>query len=162
MAARIAFFTFGVLKEPFGHEAVQGFIDRIAGVYDHMDGSDGFFARSQRDVETWEHSWGPMVIPKCAPEGMGLDRIAMTLSAWRDMKSVAAFAYRGAHGEAVSKRAEWFLPGAWPVYAAWWIDADHTPRWPEAVERFDHLHQHGPSPTAFTFRQAFDPDGQPA
>ena len=89
MAARIAFFTFGVLKEPAGHEAVQGFIDRIAGVYDHMDGSEGFFARSQRNVETWEHSWGPMVIPGCAPEGMGLDRIAMTLSTWRDVKSVA-------------------------------------------------------------------------
>ena len=56
MAARIAFFTFGVLKEPAGHEAVQGFIDRIAGVYDHMDGSEGFFARSQRNLETWEHS----------------------------------------------------------------------------------------------------------
>jgi hypothetical protein len=162
MSERIAFFTFAVLKEPVGHAAVQGFIDRIAGVYEAMDGSAGFFARSQRDVETWEHSWGPMLLPQCGPEGMSLDRVAMTLSLWRDLKSVAAFAYRGAHGEALSRRTDWFMSGPWPTYAAWWIEADRQPNWAEAVERIDRLHEQGPTPAAFTFRQAFDADGQAA
>jgi len=161
MGARIAFFTFGLMNERYGHAAVQGFVDRIAGVYDAMDGSAGFFARSQRNVETWEHSWGPMMLPKCAPEGIDLDQIAMTLSVWRDLKSVAGFAYRGAHGEALSKRTDWFTPGSWPTYVAWWIDADHQPNWVEAVERIDRLHQQGPTPAAFNFRQAFNADGQP-
>ena len=162
MAARIAFFTFGVMKDTVGSAVVQGFIDRIAGVYDQMDGSAGFFARSQRDVETWEHSWGPMLVPPCAPAGTPIDRTAMTLSLWQDMKSVAAFAYRGAHGEALSKRTDWFAPGPWPTYVAWWVGDGHTPDWVEGVDRFEHLHAHGPTPAAFTFRQAFDADGQPA
>jgi len=162
MTARIAFFTLGVMRQPVGHAAVQGFVDRIAGVYAAMDGSAGFFARSQRNIETWEHSWGPMLLPRCAPAGLKFDRAIMTLSVWRDLKSVSAFAYRGAHGEALSKRAEWFETGPWPGYAAWWIAADHQPDWAEAVQRLDRLHEGGPSPAAFTFRQAYDADGCPA
>lgn len=162
MTARIAFFTLGVLREPAGHAAVQGFVDRIAGVYAYMDGSEGFFARSQRNIETWEHSWGPMLLPGCAAAGLGFDRAIMTLSVWRDLKAVAAFAYRGAHGEALAKRADWFESGPWPAYAAWWIAPDHRPNWAEAVERLDRLDREGPTLAAFTFRQAYDAQGQPA
>src|SRR5215467_4558547 len=100
MSHRIAFFTFGVLHAPVGHPEVQGFIDRIGDVYAAADGSAGFFARSIRNVQTWEHSWGPVIAPKCAPPGVGLEQLAMTLSLWRDLGSVAAFAYNGAHGDA--------------------------------------------------------------
>ena len=114
-----------------------------------------------RDVDTWTHSWGTQVIPRCVPEGIGLDRLAMTLSTWRDLESVASFAYRGLHAEALSLRGEWFQRGPWPGIAAWWIDGDHTPGWDEAAERVDLLHTQGPTAAAFTFRQPFDAAGSP-
>ena len=93
MTARIAFFTLGVLKAPVGDPVVQGFLDRLASAYAAAEGSAGFFARSIRNVETWEHSWGPVLAPKCVPASLGLDQLAMTLSVWQDLESVAAYAY---------------------------------------------------------------------
>jgi hypothetical protein len=159
MEDRIAFFTLGVLKAPVGDSIVQGFVDRIADVYATAEGSAGFFERSIRDVKTWEHSWGPVIVPKCVPSGLPLNQFAMTLSLWRDLESVAAFAYHGAHREALSRREDWFDSGPWPSYAAWWVSGDHRPIWSEAVDRVDHLHDHGSTRTAFTFRQPFDSTG---
>jgi len=159
--ARIAFFTLGVLKAPVGDSAVQGFVDRIGDVYAAAEGSAGFFDRSVRDLQTWEHSWGPVVAPRCVPRELPLTRLAMTLTLWRDLESVAAFAYHGVHREALSKRGDWFDGGTWPAYVAWWVDGRHQPDWTEAVDRIDHLHDHGPTPVAFSFRQPFDTTGVP-
>jgi hypothetical protein len=159
--SRIAFFTFGVMHAPVGESVVQGFVDRLGDVYAAADGSAGFFARSVRDVQTWEHSWGPMLLPRCAPADLPMTQFAMTLSLWRDLESVAAFAYHGVHREALSHRSEWFRTGAWPAYVAWWVDGAHKPNWQEAVERIDHLQTHGASAQAFSFRQPFDAAGAP-
>jgi hypothetical protein len=162
MNDRIAFFTLGVLKAPVGDSVVQGFVDRVGSVYAAAEGSAGFFERSIRDLQTWEHSWGPVIAPRCVPDGLALTQFAMTLSLWCDLESVAAFAYHGVHREALSLRADWFDRGPWPSYVAWWVDGERRPDWREAVDRIDHLHDHGPTPTAFTFRQPFDSAGAPA
>lgn len=159
MSSRLAFFTIGVLKEPVGAAAVQGFMDRVAAVYAQADGSAGFFARSVRNLESWEHSWGPIMMPACVPAGLSLWQVPMTLSLWRDLESVVGFSYGGNHGEALSNRSEWFLRGPWPGFVAWWVGADHQPSWPEAVERIDRLNAEGPTPFAFNFRQPFDAEG---
>lgn len=91
MSPRVAFMTLGVLKKPVGHSEVQGFVDRLASVYAAADGSVGFFARSVRDIKTWEHSWGPVVRPRCAPPDLALDQLAMTLSLWNSLETVAAY-----------------------------------------------------------------------
>jgi hypothetical protein len=158
--SRIAFCTFGVLRAPVGDSLVQGFVDRIADVYNAAEGSAGFFDRSVRNVETWEHSWGQVIAPKCAPGGLAFTQFAMTLSLWRDLESVAAFAYHGTHREALSKRDDWFERGPWPPYVAWWTE--HQPSWGEAADRIDLLHTRGPTAEAFSFRQPFDSTGTPA
>lgn len=159
MTNKIAFYTFGVMKSPIGDPEVQGFLDRAGAVYAAADGSAGFFERSIRDLNTWEHSWGAVVAPQCAPEGVGIDQLAMTLSLWRDLESVAAFAYRGLHAEALSKRTDWFKKGAWPGYVAWWVHEEHRPDWREAALRIDRLHSQGSTPEAFNFRKPFDASG---
>ena len=75
--------------------------------------------------------------------------------------SVFAFTYNGIHAEALSKRKEWFEHPKWPSYVAWWVEAEHTPSWEEAYERYDKLHREGSSPEAFDFKHPFGADGQP-
>src|SRR5215469_1885732 len=75
MPHKLAFMTVGILREPVGHEQVQGFIDRVPSVYQSADESDGFHARSIRDMGTYLHSWGEVKLPECYPQ-MPNERIA--------------------------------------------------------------------------------------
>jgi hypothetical protein len=87
---------------------------------------------------------------------------AQTLSFWTDLESVASFAYHGLHARALQLKRDWFIEPSWPVYVAWWIGDDEVPDWQEAVRRLEHLHEHGPTPHAFTFKSPFDNQGRPA
>lgn len=151
--SRIAFYTFGILREPQGHEQVQGFCDRAQAAFAQAEQSTGFIDRSRgewggedvkpRFFDPQKHAGGPA-----------------TLSLWTDLESVCAFAYRDIHGEAFKMRRDWFLKPEWPTYAAWWIDDEHLPTWAEACQCHEYLHDHGPSPQAFNFKQPFDAQGQ--
>lgn len=159
MASKLAFMTVGILREPVGHEQVQGFVDRVPTVYEAADTSDGFHGRSIRDLGTYLHSWGEVKLPACYPQPTPNDKIASTLSLWADLESVAAFAYFGPHGEALTKRREWFGKTDLPVYVAWWVNEDHAITWAEGCERADFLHQNGPTAQAFDFAHPFDSEG---
>ncbi len=160
MAKQLAFMTFGRLLEPFGHTTVQGFVDRVPTVYAAADSLPGFVARSERSLDDYSHSWGPIVAPQCW--GGEVDsHVASTLSVWESLESVAAFAYHGAHGEAMKLRKEWFQQPGLPEQVAWWIEEGEAPTWQEAAIRMDRLHDHGPTPEAFNLKQAFDSEGKP-
>jgi hypothetical protein len=159
MPSKLAFMTVGILREPVGQAQVQGFIDRIPNVYQAVDTSDGFHARSIRDVGTWLHSWGEVELPACFPTPPSKEQIAMTLSLWQDLESVAAFTYHGPHAEALTKRREWFEKYNLPVYVAWWVPADHPIDWKEGNARLEHLHVNGPTAVSFDFARPFDSDG---
>src|SRR5258708_3978789 len=127
------------------------------GCYGAAEASDGLPDGSIRDVGTWLHSWGPVELPDCLPAPPEDTQIAMTLSLWKDLESVAAFAYHGAHGEALAKRREWFEKYKLPVYVAWWVLADHQIDWKEGNAKLEHLHLHRPSTVGFDFSRPFDP-----
>lgn len=161
MAKKLAFMTIGILHEPVGHPRVQGFIDRISGVYAAADGSEGFVDRSERNVDTWMQTWGPIAAPRCFDTPDDSPHLATTLSLWDDLESVAAFAYHGAHGEAMAKRREWFEKRDAPTYVAWWIEEGDPIDWRLACDRLDHLHENGPTASAFNFTRPFDREGDP-
>lgn len=161
MSHTLAFLTVAVLHEPVGQPRVQGFVDRVPAVYAASDAAVGFQARSIRDVATWKHSWGEVVVPNCYPKLESTDQYAMTLSLWEDLESVAAFAYKGAHAEALANRKDWFQSLGLPGYVAWWVAADHQVDWEEGADRLDHLHEHGPTAFAFNFVKPFDAAGNP-
>jgi len=162
VAKKLAFMTIGILEEPFGHPRSQGFVDRIPGVFAAADASSGFVARSIRDMETYQRSWGELEIPNGYAHIGDVLRLPSTMSIWEDMESVAAFAYHGAHGEAMSKRREWFQVNDVPEYAAWWVDEDTDRLDPADIKaRFEHLCEHGSTPYAFDFKRPFDAEGNP-
>jgi hypothetical protein len=127
----VAFTTFAILKAPPGDPAVQGFFDRLPETFGAADAFEGFVARSTRDPVTLRHSWGDPVQPRFYDPARHAG-VVFTLSLWRSLEPVNAFAYSGVHGEALRHRLEWFLEPEWPSYAAWWVDDGHVPDWHEA------------------------------
>lgn len=152
--------TYGRLRKEFGHPTVQGFVDRIPRVYDSADSTPGFVDRSKRSLEDYSHSWGEIVTPKCWGGTTSL-KSAATLSLWDDLESVVAFAYHGAHGEALKLRNAWFEHPKLPEHVAWWTEDGGSIDWQIATDMMDHLHAHGSTPHAFSIRAPFDPNGQP-
>ena len=156
----VAFTTFAIFRAPPGDPQVQGFFDRLPDTFGAADRFEGFVARSMRDPVTLTHTWGDLVYPRFLDPARH-DGAVATLSLWRTLESVNAFAYSGVHGESLRHRLEWFVKPEWPSYTAWWVADDHIPDWYEARERLEQLHDQGPSPQAFDFRRAFGADLEP-
>jgi hypothetical protein len=89
------------------------------------------------------------------------DRIMINMSVWSDLESLRGYVFRSAHVEVMRQRREWFERFEGVYLALWWVPAGHRPTLDEAVKRLAHLEAHGPAPFAFSFRQAFDPEGHP-
>jgi hypothetical protein len=168
---RVAFTTFAILLEPYGHARVQEFDDRTPHVFRAAEESPGFVARAveldqlggSNFTRDWG-AWGAFDVPRFYTLGReaGNDQRASTLSVWRDLQSVFDFVYSGLHLSALKERESWFKKPEWPTYACWWIDDAHIPTWREACNKLEHLHDHGASPHAFDFRTCFDAAGRPA
>lgn len=152
--------TFAILRAPIGDPTVQGFFDRLADTFGAADGYEGFVDRSRRDPVTLRHSWGDPVHPRFFDPAHHAG-VVFTLSLWRSLESVSAFAYHGVHGEALRRRLDWFVEPQWPSYVVWWVADAHVPDWHEASLRLEQLHDHGPTPQAFDFRTPFGADLAP-
>ncbi|MGH2367123.1 MAG: DUF3291 domain-containing protein, partial [Chloroflexota bacterium] len=126
--ARLAFYTFGILREAKGHPQVQGFFDLISATFEAAEGTDGYVDRRRgRPSEFGPRFYDPASDPG-APQ---------TLSVWEDLESVFRFAYRGLHAAALRSRKDWAVEPRWPTYAAWWVADDYLPTWQEAAERLE-------------------------
>jgi len=78
--------------------------------------------------------------------------IAINMSVWTSIESLAAFVYRTpAHVEIMRRRTEWF-DKIETSFALWWIPTGHRPSIEEGRERLRALETRGVSPTAFTFK----------
>jgi hypothetical protein len=155
--ARIAFFTMNVAREPFSQPDMRGFVERIAPVLAEASATSGFIAyppamRVKADDPT-------LIWPAAKPAA---HEAAMTLSLWRDLDAVFAFAYQAMHAEVLRLRRNWTLPPEWPMYVAWWVADDEAPTWEEAGQRHEFLRTHGSTAYAFDFRTSFDAAGNPA
>jgi len=91
------------------------------------------------------------------PFGDELEIINLTV--WASIDALAEFTYRSGHVEFLRLRRDFFEPSAQPTLCLWWIDEGTIPSVEEAIGRLAHLRAHGPTPTAFTFRHRFEPDG---
>jgi Domain of unknown function (DUF3291) len=152
--AHLAIYSFAVLREPAGHPRVQGFYDRLEAVLRTAEGADGFIA-----------------VRLDMPDGFGPRRFfdpeldagsPQSLSLWTSLESLFAFVYRGLHIEALRLRREWLVEPDWPTHAAWWVPDNQMPSWEDAAHRLEHLHDHGPTPFAFSLKRPFDAEGRSA
>ncbi len=115
--ARLAFMTFGVLRGPWGSPRVAGFEARLDRVFAAADLPPGMIACDDTEITDWtmpddDPRWGPWGRYRLAevyPDDrfdLATTREAVSLSIWRDLESVFAFAYSEPHLEALQKRGE--------------------------------------------------------
>ncbi len=83
------------------------------------------------------------------------DRILINMSVWESVDALHAYTYRSRHAGVFRNRQNWFEPLDRPHMVLWWVPAGHIPTPQEAKIKLELLHQHGPTPDAFTFKQRF-------
>ncbi|MEP3428967.1 MAG: DUF3291 domain-containing protein [Roseibium sp.] len=157
----LAVYTFNQFIAPYNSPAIKGFREAEPGAFSELERSYGFIARSGYDGDEGPDSWGTQVFPSCWTDN-GDGFAPSTLSLWVSLEALMAATYHGAHGQAFKQGHLWHdhnsqLPGS----VFWWVLNNHQPDWSEAVDRFEKLRADGPSPEAFTAKNAFDPNGQP-
>lgn len=155
----VAFVTVGLLREPFGDPVVQGFVDRVPAVFEVAEGARGFISRSVTDYETYERSWGKVERPDYLAGFENPRSVAITMSLWEDLESVAAFSYHGLHGEALKLRREWFVDTGASAHVAWWTEDTNKVDPKLAKSKMEQLHANGPTAEAFSLRKTFDAVG---
>jgi hypothetical protein len=79
--------------------------------------------------------------------------ILVNLTVWESVEALKAFVFRGDHVSVMRRRGEWFSPYGGPQVALWWIEPGTVPSPEEAKARLAYLAEHGPTATAFTWRQ---------
>ena len=162
---RLAFTTFAIMKAPYGNPVVAGFEALTEPVFRQSESAPGFIDRAreldgQTHLTNFERDWGlwgPFTVPSFYDGGheTASDTRASTLSLWKSVDAVRAFAYGGLHAMALARRGEWFRKPEWPTYAMWWVGDGHTPNWAEAADRLEALHRSGPTLIAFNFKRSF-------
>lgn len=142
---RLAQVNIGRFRAPLDSPIMAGFRAQLDPINALADQSPGFVWRLQT-----EDGNATAIRPYAAD-----DLMAINMSVWESVAALQQFVYRSAHVGTLRDRSLWFEPAEGPILALWWIPVGHIPTVAEAVERLEHLKQHGPSPYAFTFRTPF-------
>ena len=79
------------------------------------------------------------------------------LTVWEDVASLEQFVWNTVHRQFYERRHDWFEVLKDQHFVMWWVPEGHRPSPEEAVERLEHLREHGSSPYAFSFRDAHEP-----
>jgi hypothetical protein len=81
--------------------------------------------------------------------------VLVNMSVWRDVESLNSYVYESAHAQIMRRRREWFERASLAYVVLWWVPRGQRPTIAEAVAKLELLRQKGPTPEAFTFREAF-------
>lgn len=85
--------------------------------------------------------------------------MAVNLSVWESLESLADYVYRSAHTGFLRRRGEWFERLHDGHMVLWWVPAGTLPSVEDAMARLALLRRDGPNADAFTFRRPFPPPG---
>ncbi len=139
----LAQLNIAVMQAPLESPLMADFVGNLERINALAEASAGFVWRLQTDAGD-----------TTALRPFGED-VLVNMSVWRDVAALRDYVYASAHVEIMRRRRQWFRQSAGPNLVLWWVPVGHRPSIVEASERLDHLRQHGPSPRAFTFGNAF-------
>jgi len=144
----IAQLNIGRLRAPMDDPRIADFRDNLDRVNALAEASPGFVWRLQDDS-------GNATNIKVFDDELEI----INLTVWESIEALAEFTYRSGHVDLLRRRREFFEVPTKPILCLWWVPAGTNPTVDAAVARLEHLRAHGPTPTAFTFRHRFDPQG---
>lgn len=149
--AFIAIYTIGRLKHPYDHPSAREFFEKGYKVFYQAEKSGDLIA---------DFSQNPVTFPEETVVGEGAP--ILTLTVWRSLQSLYGFTYSGQHKQALRDRNKWIdhHPDKQPTYVLWWTENVNDVSWEEASKRYSYYLQHGSTPFAFDFKQAFDDSGE--
>jgi hypothetical protein len=132
------------LLAPLDDPQLRDFVDQLDPVNARADAAPGFVWRLQTEdgnataVRIYDDEW-----------------LIVNMSVWTSVDDLIAFVYDPAHRAVLRRRREWFERLAEATTVLWWVPAGHRPSVAEARERLDLLRSLGPTPEAFSLREAF-------
>ena len=135
----------GRLRAPIDDPLIDDFRDNLAPVNTLAEVSPGYVWRLQDEA-------GDATGIKLLDDDLEI----IDLTVWESIEALADLTYRTGHVEFLRRRREFFEAPTQPTMCLWWIPEGTLPTPQDAIARLAHLRAHGPTPTAFTFRQRFD------
>ena len=144
----IAQINVGTIKYPQEDPRMSGFMNRLDEINALADRSPGFVWRMQSEsgnATDIDVGGEPLFIAN--------------MSVWTSVELLFDYVYKSTHREVMIQRRSWFERPVDLYQALWWIPAGHIPSAQEGLDRIEELKQHGPNPTAFTFKDRFPPPG---
>ncbi len=134
-------------QDSMASKTMKGFADRLDEINALADKSPGFVWRLQTED-------GDATSIQAYDDSL----LLINMSVWEDIESLKAFVYKSLHVELIQDRDAWFNKMLNVHQALWWIPAGHLPDIAEGKAKLDHLQQHGPGKTAFTFARPQQPE----
>ena len=145
-AYQLAQLNIAKMKYPFDDPRMADFVARLEDVNALADNAPGFVWRLQTDEGD-----------ATAIDFFGPDYL-VNMSVWQDVESLRDYAFRSAHKQVLSRRADWFDKMQQAYSVMWWIPEGTLPTIEEAASRLQTLREQGPCARAFTFKKTFDPE----
>lgn len=140
----------GRFRAPVGDPLLTDFVAGLDHINSLADGAPGFVWRLQT-----EDGNATSIRPVADDE-----LLAINMSVWESVESLAEFVYRSEHTSFMRRRREWFQRFGSAFLALWWVPAGTIPTVPEAMDRIAQLDRRGPTSAAFTFKQRFGPPNE--
>ena len=142
----VAVFNIARLVAPMADPQIDDFRNNLDPINALADGSPGFVWRLQD-----ESGNATSITPYADP------LVITNMAVWESIDELAEFTYRSGHLDFLRRRREFFEHDDQPFLVLWWVPDGHIPSMAEAMDRLEHLREHGPAPYAFTFRKRFAP-----
>ena len=142
----LAQLNIGRLRAPMDDPMIDDFRENLEPINALAEATPGFVWRLQ------DESGNATGIK---PYGDELEIVNLTV--WTSIEALADFTYRTGHAQFLRRRREFFEAPSQPIVCLWWIPEGTIPTVDEAIERLEHLREHGPTPHSFTFRHRFEP-----
>jgi heme-degrading monooxygenase HmoA len=149
--AMVSIYTVGRLHHPYDHPASREFYEVGNKVFRQA-------TKSGQLIEAFSSDGVPF--PEEAVKGDGYP--ILTLTVWNSLQALYEFTYSGHHRQALRDRSRWMEPYQEKhlSYVLWWTEKLKDVSWEEAFKRYNYYIQHGSTPCAFDFKNAFDEKGE--
>lgn len=138
------------MLEPLNSPVMADFVNNLDVINALAEQSEGFIWRLKDDQNS-----------AVSIKAFDDDLMIINMSVWKNAESLFNYVYKSNHLSVFKRKSEWFTRMTNMHMAMWYIPNSHVPTPAEAIDRLEHIRQHGETPHAFTFKKRFDPPTLP-